>query len=424
MCRVIGLGDKWQSFTSWYTLSFAAQTPVHFRTVTSYFLLFFVSALLTSCTQKLPDYPPSYREYAYVTNGQSNSVSVLDTRNFRPLTTIPVGMNPTGVAINPNKNEVYVVNTNSSSLSVIDAEQNNLIKTISLGRNPYFVDVAPDGTRAYVANSGSNTVSVVDLANRRVLRTIAVGNSPGIARVSHDGKVVVVAERVGNSISVIDAARMTVRSSIAICKQPTDIQILNDSSKAFIACSGSGQVAAVALNGASATTSYAPDRLLALLDVGATPVHLALKPDGGEIFVSNFGADTISEIVTNTNEVGGSYVIGAGPVRGIVSADNTLLYVSNFKSDTVAIYSIDDGKALGWIQVGSRPDALALSPNQNFLFVVDTAAGDVTVIRTSVPQRSNVPRERWFPTLTIIPVGQQPHAIAIKAFLSRQTPLP
>src|SRR6185437_8737618 len=311
------------------------------------------------------------------------------------------------------------------SLSVIDAEQNNIVSTIALGRSPYFVDVAGDGTRAYVANAGSNTVSAIDLTNRRVLRTIAVGNAPGIARVSPDGKVVVVAERLGNSISVIDAERLAVRSSISICKAPTDIRILPDSSKAFIACSGSGQVAAVSLNSASQNRSLASDRLLALLDVGTAPVQLALKPDGGEIFVSNFGADTISAIATNTNEVGGSYVIGAGPVRGVVSADNTILYVSNFKSDTIAIYSIDDGKPLGWIQVGRRPDALALSPNQNFLFVVDTGAGDVTVIRTSVLQRSNVPRERWFPTLTIIPVGEQPNAIAIKAFLSsRQTALP
>lgn len=398
---------------------------MHLRPTIRSLILLIISALLSSCTQKLPDYPPSYREYAYVTNGKGNSVSVLDTRNFRPLTTIPVGMNPTGVAINPKKNEVYVVNTGSGSLSVIDTEQNNVIKTIFLGKNPYFVDVASDGTRAYAANSGSNTVSVIDLDNRRILRTIAVGNSPGMARVSPDGKIVVVAERVGNSISVIDTARMAVRSSISVCKQPTDVEILPDSSKAFIACSGSAQIAAIALNFPASTKSSTHDRLLALLDVGATPVQLALKPDGGEIFVSNFGADTISEIATNTNEVGGSYVIGAGPVRGLVSADNAILYVSNFNSDTVAIYSIDDGKALGWIQVGNHPDALALSPNQNFLFAVDTGAGDVSVIRTSIPQRSNVPRERWFPTLTIIPVGEQPNAIAIKAFLSsRQTALP
>jgi DNA-binding beta-propeller fold protein YncE len=156
------------------------------------------------------------------------------------------------------------------------------------------------------------------------------------------------------------------------------------------------------------------DRLLTLLDVGATPVHLALKPDGGEIFVSNFGANTISEIVTSTNEVGGSYVIGAGPVRGLVSADNSTLYVSNFNSDTVGVYSIDDGRFLLAVHVGSQPDALALSPNQNFLFVADTAAGDVSVIRTAARQGAVL--------LTIIPVGLQPNAIAVKAFLLRKPP--
>jgi DNA-binding beta-propeller fold protein YncE len=229
---------------------------------------------------------------------------------------------------------------------------------------------------------------------------------------------------------VIDAQKMIVRSSIPICEQPTDVAITPDSGKAFIACSGSAQVAVVGLGlspdvpaeqelprmpSQSRDKSESPsDRMLTLLDVGATPVHLALKPDGGEIFVSNFGANTISEVLTGTNEVAGSYVIGAGPVRGIVSADNSTLYVSNFNSDTVAVYSIDDGKLVDTAHVGSRPDALALSPNQNFLFVADTAAGDVSVVRTAARQGAVL--------LTIIPVGQQPNAIAVKAFLLRKPP--
>ena len=107
-------------------------------------------------------------------------------------------------------------------------------------------------------------------------------------------------------------------------------------------------------------------------------------------------------------------MIGAGPVRGIVSADNSTLYVSNFKSDSVAVYSIDDGKLVDTAHVGSRPDALALSPNQNFLFVADTAAGDVSVVRTAAKQGAVL--------LTIIPVGEQPNAVAVKAFLLRKPP--
>ena len=394
----------------------------------------------TSCTQKLPNYPPAYREYAYVTNGKSNSVSVLDMRNYNPVATIPVGSNPTGVAANSQKNEIYVVNTDSNSLSVIDAEQNKVVGTILLEHSPYFVDVSSDGTRAYVANANSNSVSIIDIASRRVLRNIPVGQSPGLARVSRDGKLVVAAERLGNSVSVIDAEKMQVRSSIAICQQPTDVEIVPDSGKAFVACSGSAQVAVIALRPPEEVDSsqqklpempplkqrhsaevptqsrdFGPDRLLALLDVGAAPVHLALKPDGGEIFVSNFGADTISEIATAADEVGGSYLIGAGPVRGVVSADNSTLYVSNFNSDAIAVYSIDDGKLVGTVHVGSRPDALALSPNQNFLFVADTAAGDVSVVRTAARQGAVL--------LTIIPVGRQPNAIAVKAFVLRKPPL-
>src|SRR5262249_46483482 len=155
-----------------------------------------------------------------------------------------------------------------------------------------------------------------DLAQRRVVRSIAVGQGPGEARVSPDGKTVVVTERLANSVSVIDSEKLAVRSSIRTCEQPTDVEILPDSGKAFITCSGSGQVAVIGLNmsepdvpTATSRQSGTPspksessgkefavrklDRLLSILDVGSTPVHLALKPDGGEVFVSNFSANTM-----------------------------------------------------------------------------------------------------------------------------------
>ena len=72
--------------------------------------------------QALPDYGPLYREYAYVTNGKSNTVSVIDLRTFALAKTIPVGSEPTGIAANSKKNEIYVVNAGSNNVSVIDAE--------------------------------------------------------------------------------------------------------------------------------------------------------------------------------------------------------------------------------------------------------------------------------------------------------------
>src|SRR5258708_32147976 len=130
--------------------------------------------------QEVSSFDPAYREYAYITNGKSNTVSVIDLSTFRPTKTLRVGEDPTGVAANSKKNEIYVVNSGSANVSVIDAEQNSVVATIGVHGRPYFIDVASDGKRGYVANSGSANVSGVGLGQRKVVATIGVGNSPGL----------------------------------------------------------------------------------------------------------------------------------------------------------------------------------------------------------------------------------------------------
>ena len=279
--------------------------------------------------QALPDYGPAYREYAYVTNGKSNTVSVIDLRTLQLAKTIPVGVGPTGIAANSKKNEIYVVNTGSNNVSVIDAEMNAVVATIGVHGRPYFIDVAEDGKRAYVANSGSANVSIIDLEKRSVIGNVRVGVSPGLARVSPDGTTVVVSNRGDNTVSLLDAKLMRVRSTLPVCQQPEDIAILPDSSKTFVTCSGSGQVASIAL----ADSNQKNDHVLALIDVGRTPVSLALKPDGGELIVCNFDSDSISIIETGHDEVGNSTLIGQHPSKGVVTLDNSRLYVTNFGSD-------------------------------------------------------------------------------------------
>jgi len=100
-----------------------------------------------------------------------------------------------------------------------------------------------------------------------------------------------------------------------------------------------------------------------------------------------------------------------------VSADNSRLYVSNFGSNTVAVYDIDQGKIVAIIPVGSHPDGLALSQSQNYLLVLDSQSGDVTVIQKRTPHKKFEPGE--YSLLTMIPVGIQPNNIVIKSFMLR-----
>jgi YVTN family beta-propeller protein len=387
---------------------------------------------------RFPDVPAGYREFAYVSNGASNTVSVLDLVYMRQDRTLQVGASPTGLAVNPKRNEVYVVNTGTGnangSVSIIDTDANQVVATIPVQRRPYFIDVDANGRRAYVANSGSNSVSVIDLDTRREIAVAGTGEQPGLARIAPNMRTLVVTNRGSSSVSVFAIAAEppspTGLPSLVVKRQPsdpvphlratfdhcpgaTDIAILPDSSKAFVACSSGHHVMAISLAAAPASwaamqdPSLLTDHMLALLDVGDSPVQLALKPDGGEIFSMNFGSGSFSEINTQTDEVGGTYPIGNKPAFGIVSGDNATLWVSNFGSDSINLWSIDDSQKAGSVGTGHAPEALAFSADEHLLLAADALSGDVAVIRTV---------DKNGPALfTILPAGRSPNDVVIKA---------
>ena len=62
--------------------------------------------------------------------------------DFHVAATIPVGHAPTGIAVNPARNELYVVNSESDNVSFIDARQNKVVATVGVHHQPYFIAVA------------------------------------------------------------------------------------------------------------------------------------------------------------------------------------------------------------------------------------------------------------------------------------------
>jgi len=369
-----------------------------------------LALFLTACRpHDFPQYPPNYREYAYVTNGGSDTVTVVDVVDVRVDRDLAVGTHPVAVAASPTRNEIYVVNAGATgangSISVIDAEHNTVAATIAVHRQPLSIDLDADGARAYVANSASNSVSVIDLKARQEIAQFGAGQQPVAARLAADGRTLVIANQGGNSVTLMDPGNGHVRALFGGCPGAAGPVILPDSSKAFVACSTGHQVMVIALTNSKARPNQ-PDQLEALMDVGRAPVDLALKPDGGEIFVSNSLSDSVSEIYNTTDEVGDTYMIGANPVRGLISRDNALLYVANQHSQEVTVYSIADGKRVApSLHVGDGPAAMAFSDAGHLLFVVDRGSGDVAVVRTATQS-----------LFTLLPAGRDPNAIVDKAF--------
>jgi len=85
------------------------------------------------------------KPFAYITNNQSLTVSVIDTATNTVVATIPVGFGPAGVAVTPNGSRVYLTHVGGPNfVSVIDTVTNTVVHRVFAG----FLSTNPAATAA------------------------------------------------------------------------------------------------------------------------------------------------------------------------------------------------------------------------------------------------------------------------------------
>ncbi len=89
---------------------------------------------------------------------------------------------PKGVVVHPNGQWAYVANGGSNDVAVIDVQALKVAAFIPVGTRPWGLGITRDGKKLYVANGVSESVSVIDTASQKVVATIPVGKAPwGVA---------------------------------------------------------------------------------------------------------------------------------------------------------------------------------------------------------------------------------------------------
>ena len=152
----------------------------------------------------------------------SGTVSVMDPKTGKILHTIKTGLHPNKVVKSPDGRFVYVANGNSDNVTVIDTKTDQVAETISVRlnreKNPYFGDspdglaISADGNRLYVANGMDNAVAVVALGSKaggktqqstsRVLGFIPTAAYPAGIALKGDTMTVANIEGVGSRLTV------------------------------------------------------------------------------------------------------------------------------------------------------------------------------------------------------------------------------
>ncbi|MEU5547731.1 IPT/TIG domain-containing protein [Streptomyces sioyaensis] len=316
---------------------------------------------------------------AYVANGASNTVNVLDTATNIVTTTITVGVGPRLVAIAPDGAEAYVAVADDALLSVIDTVTNTVTANIPVGAGATGVSVTPDGTRLYVANQNASTVSVIDTATNTVTTTIAVGDAPTGVTVTPDGTHVYVCNLASNTVSVIDTATDTVTTTITGLSGPTVVGITADGIRGYVSDMFTGTLSVI---------DIATNAITASITVGSQPRFVTVSHNGAHVYVADYGSNTVSVIDTATNTLAGNLRTGEGPTGVAVTPDGSRLYVTNSDGGTVSVIPLilipNEGSTSGGTTVTINGHNLANASAVHFgtasaTILTDTATS-ITVI--------------------------------------------
>lgn len=224
---------------------------------------------------------------------------------------------PCGIALSAGGDTAYVALSRNNSLAVVDLREGKVVTEIPVGVAPFAVKLSADGRRAYVSNWGGRHPKEGE-KTAKTSGTPALVDSRGVAA--------------SGTVSVVDLQTKAVVGEIEVGLQPGGLALDEGHKRLYVANANSDTVSVVDISSLQVveTISVRPDRSLPF---GSMPNALAITPDGNTLFVANGGNNAIAVVridhQRNRSRVEGFIPTGWYP--GAVLTDGKRLFVANIK---------------------------------------------------------------------------------------------
>jgi YVTN family beta-propeller protein len=243
----------------------------------------------------LPDEPveadfTSDGRFAWVSLYNSSKVLVIDTEAGAVVGEVGTGSIPKEVAVSPDDRWVYVANWNSSSVTVIDAQARARVKDISVSGTPRGMCFTPGGEFAYVCIMGGSTLAEVDVAAGHVVaRQIQCGGNPRHVVPSNDGSVLYVSNNSPGTVTLVDRLAGAVQATIKVGSQARSITLTPDGGCLFVCNYGEGKV------GVGTVGCVDLQARAQVFTVPASmPIGIATSAKGDRLFISNYAPPQVT----------------------------------------------------------------------------------------------------------------------------------
>jgi len=320
------------------------------------------SALLAFAVAGVLGSTGTLAQNAYITNNQSNNVSVIDTRTNEVTATVPVGAGPWGVAVSPDGRKVYTANW-YYTVSVIDTATNAVTSIPNIwngiGGNAIGIAISRDGRRVYASNFYQQNVSVIDTATNTVIAAAPTGPSPFGVVVANE-KVYIASWASPFTVTVVDTVTNKVIATIPIASESTapELAASPDGRRVYVTNEIGDNVPVI---------DTGTDTVIATIPVSISQ-SATVSSDGTKVYISAGNHLHAFDVVTNKFVMGSDYIGGPGGVS--VTQDNSRVYAVNFGWNAVMVVDAVTGAVAAPIPVGSGPLAYG-----NFIQPRPTFAG-------------------------------------------------
>jgi YVTN family beta-propeller protein len=188
---------------------------------------------------------------AYVTDGETNSVLIVDLYAETVVEKVAVGSYPHGLRLSPDGSTLAVANMKSGTVTMIDIDTKEKT-SVDVGKAPVQVGFSPDGSTLWVSLNGDNSVAKVDLSSGTVSGRYPVGNGPVQVYVTPDGARVLIANQgtarsPDRTVSVLDTRTGESLGVVEVGDGAHGVIITTDGSRAFVTNTYDNSVSAIDL---------------------------------------------------------------------------------------------------------------------------------------------------------------------------------
>ena len=307
----------------------------------------------------------------------------------------------------------YVSNKNSNTVSIIDRNNNELVDVITVGKGPGAMIISPDGDKLYVANTISNTISVIDTNTNEVIYEIynSQGANPVDLVISERGDIIYVANYDSNNVGVIDTFSKNVLLVIPVGYSPVRMALNPNRDPSYPAYN---ELYVTNFNSStiSIIDTYYHRNTGRKIHTGANPYGIAVNSDGDTIYVVNNGSTKLQVIGWNEKEGNNpvwkvidqkNIFIDYGSNDLILDSRDDIIYVINKTRNNMKAISLFSNITTMDINTGFEPSGFMLDEEEKKIFIANNGSNTVSVI--------DLISER---IIKEIPVGNSPQRVVFK----------